>query len=109
MSTTTLLFLGLRVLHVLLAAIWVGLLAFLALFLLPALRDTGAGGGTVMTAIVRRRMTAATAALGGITVLSGFWLYWRVTGGFDPALAGSMSARVFGTGGIAGIVALILD
>src|SRR3954469_3535618 len=95
MSTTTLLFLGLRVLHVLLAAIWVGLLAFLALFLLPALRDTGAGGGTVMTAIVRRRMTAATAALGGITVLSGFWLYWRVTGGFDSALPRPLVARGF--------------
>jgi uncharacterized membrane protein len=109
MSTSTLIYLLARVLHVLLAAIWVGLLAFVALFLLPALRDTGAAGGSVVTALVRRRLPAVNAMLGGITILTGFWLYWRFTGGFDPALAGSMPARVFGTGGLAGMIALALD
>jgi uncharacterized membrane protein len=109
MSMPTVLYLLTRVVHVLLAAVWVGLLAFIALFLLPALKDTGAGSTAVLTAMVRRRITAVTATLGGITVLTGLWLYWRVTGGFDPALAGAMPARVFGTGGVAGIVALILD
>jgi len=109
MSTPTVLYLLVRILHVLLAAVWVGLIAFIALFLLPALKDTGPGGGAVLTALVRRRLTAMTAALGGVAVLSGLWLYWRFTGGFDPALAGSMPARVFGTGGLAGIIAVILD
>ena len=43
------------------------------------------------------------AALGGITVLTGFYLYWRLTGGFDPALSATHGAMVFGTGGIAGL------
>ena len=109
MSTPTVFFLLVRVLHVLLAATWLGLLAFIALFLLPALKDTAAGGGAMLQAMVRKGLTAMTASLGGITVLTGFWLYWRFTGGFDPALAGAMPARVFGTGGLAGIIAVILD
>jgi hypothetical protein len=109
MSTATLVYLLARVVHVLLAAMWLGLVAFIALFLLPSLKDSGAGGGAVMTALVRRRLTAITATLGGVTVVTGLWLYWRFTGGFDPALAGSMPARVFGTGAIAGMLALILD
>lgn len=109
MSTSTLIYLLARMLHVLLAAIWVGLVAFIALFLLPALKDTGPGGGSMMTALIRRRLTAINAALGGITVLTGLWLYYRFTGAFDPAIAGSMPARVFGTGGLAGMIALVLD
>jgi len=109
MSTSTLIYLVARVLHVMLAAIWVGLIAFVVWFLLPALKDTGSGGGSVMTALVRRRLTAINAMLGGITVITGLWLYYRFTGGFDPAIAGSMPARVFGTGGVAGMIALILD
>ena len=109
MSISTLLYLAARLLHVLLAAIWVGSIAFVALFLLPALKDTGNSGASLMTALVRRRLTAINAMLGGITVLTGLWLYYRFTGGFDPAIAGSMPARVFGTGGVAGMVALVLD
>jgi uncharacterized membrane protein len=109
MSTATLVYLLARVLHVLLAAIWIGSVAFIAVFLLPALKDTGSGSGSVMTALVRRRLTSITAMIGGITVVSGLWLYWRFTGGFDPALAGSMPARVFGTGAVAGMLALVLD
>jgi hypothetical protein len=109
MSTSTLIYLFARILHVLLAAIWVGLLAFIALFLLPAVKDTGANGGSLMTALIRRRLPAINAMLGGITVVTGLWLYYRFTGGFDPAVAGSMPARVFGTGGVAGMIALILD
>lgn len=109
MSTPTLLYLLARFAHILMAAIWVGVVAFLVFFLLPALKDTGGGGGPVMTALVRRRLTAFNAVLGGMTVVTGLWLYWRFTGGFDPALAGSMPARVFGTGAIAGMLALILD
>jgi hypothetical protein len=109
MSTATVFYLLVRVLHVLLAAVWVGFVGFVAFFLLPALRDAGTAGSPLIAALLRRRVPAVMAALGGIAVLTGFWLYWRFTGGFDPALAGSMPARVFGTGGVAGILALILD
>jgi hypothetical protein len=108
MSASTLLFLFLRASHVVLAAIWVGTVVFTTFFVMPALQDAGPAGGPVMAALVRRKIPAFIASLGGMTVLTGLYLYYRFTGGFDPALSGSMAARVFGTGGLAGIVALII-
>jgi uncharacterized membrane protein len=108
MTASTLLFLLLRAAHVLLAAIWVGATVFTTLLLMPALTDSGPAAGPVMGALMRRKMPAFMAALGGTTVLTGLYLYYRFTGGFDPALSGSVAAMVFGTGGIAGIAALII-
>lgn len=102
------LFLLLRAAHVLLAVIWVGATAFTTFLLMPALQDSGPAAGPVMAALMRRKLSAFMASFGGLTVLTGLYLYYRFTGGFDPALSGSPGAMVFGTGGIAGIVALIL-
>src|SRR5262245_8858611 len=108
MSTSTLVFLSVRALHVLLAATWIGTVAFIYLILTPALDEVGPSGTALMTAMSRRGFHVRIAALGGTTVLTGLWLYWRFTGGFDPAASATMGARVFGAGGVAGIVALII-
>ena len=108
MTAATLVFLLLRALHVLLAAIWVGATAFTTFYLMPALQESGPAAGPVMAALMRRKIQAFMASIGGITVLTGFYLYYRFTGGFDPALSGSIGAMVFGTGGICGLLALIL-
>ena len=108
MTASTAIFLLLRASHVLLAAIWVGATVFMTFVLMPALQDAGPSAGPVMGALMRRKLQAFMASLGGVTVLTGLYLYHRFTGGFDPALSGSTGAMVFGTGGIAGIVALIL-
>jgi uncharacterized membrane protein len=108
MSFPTLLYLTIRAVHVLLAAIWVGSMAFVVFFVMPALKETGAAAGPMMDAIVRRGLNAFMAALGGLAVLTGFYLYWRFTGGFDPALSATRGAMVFGTGGIAGLISVII-
>jgi hypothetical protein len=108
MSSSTLLFLGVRILHVLLAAAWLGTVGFVYLFLAPALDEAGPAAATVMVTISRRGFDAFIAIIGGTTVLTGLWLYWRFTGGFDPAASATMGARVFGAGGAAGILAAIL-
>jgi len=108
MSTSVFVFLAVRALHVLLAAAWLGTVAFVYLILSPALDEAGPAGAAVMAAVGRRGMHAVIASVGGVTVLSGIWLYWRFTGGFDPATSATMGARVFGAGGAAGILALIL-
>lgn len=108
MSTATALFLILRVVHVLLAALWLGMTGFVALFLLPAFLEAGPAAGSVMGALVRRKLHVVMASLGGTVVITGLYLYWRFTGGFDPALSATRAAMVFGTGGIFGIVALII-
>jgi hypothetical protein len=108
MSFPTLLFLTIRALHVLLAALWLGSVALMVFFIMPAVKESGPAAGPVMGAIARRGLNGFFGALGGTTVLTGLYLYWRFTGHFDPALSASRSAMVFGTGGIAGILSVII-
>jgi len=108
MTASTAVFLLLRASHVLLASLWVGATAFATFFLFPAVADAGPSAGPVMGALVRRRLPVFMASVGGTAVLTGVYLYYRFTGGFDPALSGTRAAMVFGTGGILGILALIV-
>src|SRR5262245_61388268 len=102
------LFLTLRAAHVLIGAVWIGAVAITTLFVMPALEDAGPGGAPVVSALTRRKIHVFMASIGGMTVLTGIYLYYRFTGGFDPALSATRAAMVFGTGGIAGFIALIL-
>ena len=43
-----------------------------------------------------------------MTVLTGLWLYWWFTNGFNPADSASMSGRVFGAGGVLGLAAAVI-
>ena len=107
MTVHPLLFLAIRALHVLLAALFLGAAGLMVFFVLPALKETGTAGGPLMGAIARRGLNAFMGAVGGTTALTGIYLYWRFTGHFDPALSATRAAMVFGTGGISGILSVI--
>jgi uncharacterized membrane protein len=94
-------FLLIRVSHVLLAAIWLGAVVYTAVFVMPAVAESGPAGGQVMGAIARRGLTAFLGVVAGLTIVSGVWLYWRFTGGFDPAVSASTGGMAFGIGGAA--------
>ena len=102
------LFLASRVLHVLLGAIWLGGAFFTAFFLMPAVQEAGPEGGKVMGILVRRKLIPFIASVSGLTVVTGFYLYWHLTNGFSPALSATRSAQVFGGGGALGTIAAIL-
>jgi len=104
----TALFLSLRAAHVLLAAVWVGATVFMSFLLMPVIENSGPAGGQLMQGLERKGMTAFFAALGGTTVLTGIYLFWRFTGGFDPEVSRSHAGMAFGIGGIAGIFAVII-
>ena len=108
MSAEVLLFLSMRVLHVVLAAIWFGAVFFNTLFLLPAVVQSGPAGGQVMQALVRKGMVAFMASIGGMTIVTGVYLFWRFTGGFDPAVSSSPAGMAYSIGALAGVIALIL-
>lgn len=107
MSGGTILFLSLRVLHVLLAAVWLGATVFVSLLLMPAVNATGPAGGQVMISL-NKRIVPFFASLSGLTVLTGIYLYWRFTGGFDPGVSQSPAGMAFGVGGVAGLLAAII-
>src|SRR5437762_7997996 len=103
------LFLSLRVLHVLLAAVWLGATVFTSILLMPVIEASGPAGGQLMVSLERKGLTPFFASLGGITVLTGFYLYWHFTGGFDPEVSRSHAGIAFGIGGVAGLLALIIS
>jgi hypothetical protein len=101
-------FLAARVLHVLLGAIWLGTVVSTSIFLMPAIQEAGPDAGKVMLAMARRGFDPFLASVAGLTVLSGLYLYWHFTAGFDPAISASMGGRFFGLGGVLGLVAAIV-
>ena len=101
-------FLIIRVLHILFAAIWFGAAVAMIFFVAPSIKEAKGGGGAVMAGVLRRKYPEIIQGIAGLTVLSGLYLYWRFTGGFDPVISASMAGRVFGTGGVAGILAIVI-
>jgi hypothetical protein len=75
---------------------------------MPAIDESGASGGQVLMRVNRRGVTTYMTVLGGTTALTGLYLFWHFTGGFDPAVSVSHAGVAFGTGGVAGILAGII-
>src|SRR5262245_44007067 len=101
-------FLAARALHVLLGATWLGTAVAMTFFVMPAVQELGPDSGKVMMAVARRGFDAFIASVAGLTVLSGLWLYWHFTAGFDPGISATASGRVFGLGGLLGLIAAIV-
>ena len=104
----TILFLAVRVTHVLFAAVWIGSTVYNVLLLTPVIEESGSAGGHVMLRLGTRGLGAYMAGLGVTTVASGVFLLWRFTGGFDPAVAATHAGIAFGIGGFAGILAGVI-
>jgi uncharacterized membrane protein len=102
------LFLVSRVAHVGLGVFWAGAMIFNAAFLLPAVRDAGPGGAAVAAGLLRRRFTDWMPLAAILTLVSGFYLYWRVSGGFTSAYMGSRMGMVYGTGSVVALVAFVI-
>ena len=102
------LFLIARALHVVCAALWLGSVALLAFFVMPAVEKIGPDGGKLMTAMEKGGLHAFMGSTAGVTVLLGLFLYWHFTANFDPTISRSTEGMVFGIGGVLGIVAAII-
>lgn len=97
-----------RVIHIVVGVFWAGTVFFNAWLLAPALRDLGPDGGKVMGALAKRGMLMILPVAGILTILSGIWLYWHASAGFDPAYMGSRPGMVYGLGMVATILAFLI-
>lgn len=97
-----------RLLHVGLGAFWFGAVMFNTVFLGPALGDIGPDAAKVGAAMIRRKVMVYMPIAAITTILSGLYLYWRVSGGFRPEFMGSRQGQTLGVGALAAIVAVIL-
>lgn len=98
----------LRLLHIVTASLWVGFGAFSALMLGPALGDVGPDAGKVMGALQRRGLSTVIPAIALVTIISGFWLYWLVSGGLLNTFVSSRTGILFGAGGVIALAAYLL-
>ena len=80
-------------LHNLVAAAWIGGVAYLAFALLPALRGRGGAGGDALMLAAASRFTMLAAASIGIVVVSGPVLMWMLDGDMGD-VAGSAYGRL---------------
>jgi len=98
----------LRFAHVGFGALWVGMMAFQVFFLMPALMDVGPDAGKVMGALMKRKMPVFMPIFGLITLVSGMWLFSRMSGGNIGALMQTTMGKAFGFGGLVALLAFLI-
>ena len=79
----------LRLIHILGGVYWAGTIFFFVTFLEPSLRALGPDGGKVLIEFFERGHLELLPAVAVVTMLSGSWLLWIVSAGFDSAWMGS--------------------
>jgi uncharacterized membrane protein len=101
------LLLTMRLLHILAGVVWVGTVVFTSVFLLPAARNAGPEGAKIIGAL-GRRVSIVLPYVAWVNILAGLWLFWRLSGGFQPAFMRSGTGVTFSLGGAAAIAALAI-
>lgn len=95
----------LRLVHIVSGVLWVGMMAFTAFFLTPAIREAGPMGGKVMAGLQRRGMMMIMPLVALATIFSGALLMWRLSGGSLLGLLQTPVGLTFAAGGAAALVA----
>jgi uncharacterized membrane protein len=98
----------LRLIHIVGGVFWVGATIFTAAFLLPALRDAGPDGAKVMEGVARRKFMEIMPVVAILTMLSGLWMFYRTSGGFNSAYFASRIGMGYSTGGALAIIAFLI-
>ncbi len=98
---------ALLAIHVLAAAFWFGSTILLVAVVTPALAAAGPDAAQVVAPQLFARVPRALGVAGATTILSGLWLYWIVSGGFDSVFAHSTGGTLIGIGALCGIGAVI--
>jgi uncharacterized membrane protein len=100
--------LTMRGLHIVLGVFWAGTMIFNAMFLVPAIRDAGPDGAKVVAGLMRRRFLDVLPVAAALTVLSGLWLYWFDSNGFQAPFMRSRMGMTLALGAVATLIAFVL-
>jgi hypothetical protein len=103
------LFISLRLIHILAGTFWVGAAVVTTAFLMPAARASGPEGGKFVQFILGKQRLSNYISLSAIlTTLPGIALYWFASGGLQPAWISTAAGFIFTIGATTGIAAAIL-
>lgn len=96
----------LRNLHIFGGIIWVGFALFTMILLVPAVKNMGTSGHTMMKGFLNNsRFAMALPAASVITTVAGLLLYYEVSDGFNADYMGSTQGIVLSIGVLAGLLA----
>ena len=98
----------LRAIHIACGVYWAGTIFFFVELLEPSLRASGPPGGRVMRELIRKGYLRTLPAVAILTVASGLWLYWIVSGHLSAAWGHTRFGTSITVGAVAGIVALVI-
>lgn len=97
-----------RLIHVSAGVFWAGTMFFMARFLIPAFDDAGPDAGKVMNALAKHGFMTAIPIAAVLGILSGIYLLWRASTGFDDTYMASGPGRTYSIGGTAAIIAFAI-
>lgn len=97
-----------RLLHVVSGIFWAGSMIFTARFLFPAIQDAGPEGAKVGAALAKRGFMTVMPIVALITILSGLWLYWHLSVGFQTEFMRSGMGITLGIGALCAITAFVI-
>lgn len=98
----------LRILHIGFGIFWAGSAIFFALYLMPSLKATGPEGVKFMQALGRSGYPIAAMISAIVTIVAGFLLIWKLSGGFQPEWFGSLYAKVLTGGAGMAVIAFLI-
>jgi uncharacterized membrane protein len=98
----------LRLIHIFTGVYWAGTMFFFVTFLDPSLRSLGPDGGKVMIRMFERGYMKVLPIVASLTVISGLWLLWILSGGFDSTYLSSPVGMALSTGGGFAILAWLI-
>jgi len=103
------LFIALRLIHIVAGTFWVGAAVVTTAFLMPTATALGPEGGKFVQFVLGKRRLSNYISLSAIlTTLAGIALYWITSGGLQPAWISTSAGLIFTMGSITGIIAAIL-
>lgn len=98
----------LRLVHIGAGVFWAGGAIVVARFVIPSVQDAGPEGGKVVQALQKRGLMTALPAAAVLSMLAGFILYWRDSGGSGAAFSRSPFGMALGLGAAVSIVAFVV-
>ena len=102
------LLLVMRTIHILSGVFWVGTMLFLVRLLFPAIRDGGPRAGSIMVNLAHAKAMTAIPIAGSLAILSGLYLYWHDSGGFNMSFMRTGMGMTYATGGLTAIIAMMI-
>jgi uncharacterized membrane protein len=97
-----------RLLHIFAGVVWAGTVISFGRYVEPTVNEIGPSGQAFMQTLERRGFTKFMLAMAVTGILSGAYLYWRVSGGLQAAWIGSGFGLSITVGAITALAAFAL-